>query len=228
MLFTRLSGVARQGRKATQGEAGNMKKSRSKRAESPSELIDARIEDLDDWRGRDALPAPRPDQGGRPRSGRGVEVERDSSLVAQRADLHRRDVQECREDDLRQGSLPEGPFKPLQFQSRRQRQARHRLPRRRQAGRGGPEGSHSGRRGLEQVFSPRLVRKVDPPLAPRSALQSSAAAPFIYTALERSASVGRAAAPRTRPQPPASSWRRRLRLLGGLAGLVVGGFFGAL
>src|SRR5437899_12511765 len=31
--------------------AGNMKKSRSKRAESPSELIDARIEDLDDWRG---------------------------------------------------------------------------------------------------------------------------------------------------------------------------------
>jgi len=28
-----------------------MKKSRSKRAESPSELIDARIEDLDDWRG---------------------------------------------------------------------------------------------------------------------------------------------------------------------------------
>ena len=28
-----------------------MKKSRSKRAESPSELIDARIEDLSDWRG---------------------------------------------------------------------------------------------------------------------------------------------------------------------------------
>ena len=51
MLFTRLSSVARQGRKATQGEAGNMKKSRSKKAESPSELIDARIEDLGDWRG---------------------------------------------------------------------------------------------------------------------------------------------------------------------------------
>src|SRR5213594_1306515 len=51
MLFTRLRGVARQGRKATQGEAGNMKKSPSKRAESPSELIDARIEDLGDWRG---------------------------------------------------------------------------------------------------------------------------------------------------------------------------------
>src|SRR4029079_9092537 len=32
-------------------EAGSMKKSRSKKAESPSELIDARIEDLGDWRG---------------------------------------------------------------------------------------------------------------------------------------------------------------------------------
>jgi hypothetical protein len=52
MLFTRLSGVARQGRKATQGEADNMNRSRSKRAESPSELIDARIEDLGDWRGK--------------------------------------------------------------------------------------------------------------------------------------------------------------------------------
>src|SRR5215475_4421533 len=47
----RFSSVARQGRKMIQGEAGNMKKSRSKRAESPSELIDARIEDLGDWRG---------------------------------------------------------------------------------------------------------------------------------------------------------------------------------
>ena len=36
---------------AFKGEAGNMKKSRSKGAESPSELIDARIEDLGDWRG---------------------------------------------------------------------------------------------------------------------------------------------------------------------------------
>jgi len=34
------------------GEAGNMKTGRSKKAESPSELIDARIEDLGDWRGQ--------------------------------------------------------------------------------------------------------------------------------------------------------------------------------
>src|SRR6476620_2879022 len=33
------------------GEKRSMKKSQSKRAESPSELIDARIEDLGDWRG---------------------------------------------------------------------------------------------------------------------------------------------------------------------------------
>jgi len=37
--------------KSDQGEAGNMGKSQSGGAESPSELIDATIEDLDDWRG---------------------------------------------------------------------------------------------------------------------------------------------------------------------------------
>jgi len=51
MLFSSFGGVARRGRKAPQGEAGNMKKSRSKKAESPSELIDARIQELGDWRG---------------------------------------------------------------------------------------------------------------------------------------------------------------------------------
>jgi hypothetical protein len=34
-------------------------------------------------------------------------------VVAQRADLHRRDLQEGREDDLRQGSVVAGPFKPF-------------------------------------------------------------------------------------------------------------------
>ena len=132
-----------------------MKKSRSKRAESPSELIDARIEDLGDWRGemlsriRALIKEADPE----------VTEEwkwRESSLVAQRADLHRRGLQEGREDDLRQRSLPEGSFWSVQFQSRRQRQARYRRPRRRQAGREGSEGSHSGRRGLEQVFIPPL------------------------------------------------------------------------
>ena len=66
-----------------------------------------------------------------------------------------RDLQEGREDDLRQGSLPEGLYRPLQFQPRRQREACHRLPRRRPAGRESPEGPRSGRRGLQRVESPR-------------------------------------------------------------------------
>jgi hypothetical protein len=49
--LARLSGARKAREKATEGKAGNMKKSPSKRAESPSELIDARIEDLGDWRG---------------------------------------------------------------------------------------------------------------------------------------------------------------------------------
>jgi hypothetical protein len=43
--------VARRRENAVHGEAGNMKKSESRSAESPSELIDARIEELGDWRG---------------------------------------------------------------------------------------------------------------------------------------------------------------------------------
>lgn len=81
-----------------------------------------------------------------------------SSLVAQRADLHRRDLQEGREDDIRQGSLFGEPFEPLQFQPGRQHPARHRLPGSRQAGREGPEGALSGRCGLQQVVGLRLVQ----------------------------------------------------------------------
>src|SRR5580692_2800391 len=51
--------------------------------------------------GRDAGADPDAHQKGGPRSGRGVEVERGSGVVAWRNHLHRRDVQECREDDLR-------------------------------------------------------------------------------------------------------------------------------
>ena len=108
--------------------------------------------------GRAALSDPHPDQAGRPRDDRGAEMEEavewdggGPGLVAQRDRLHRRDVQERREDDLRQGSVAEGPFRPLQFQSRRQRQARHRLPRGRQDQREGPEGSHQSRREAERL-----------------------------------------------------------------------------
>ena len=55
--------------------------------------------------GQDALPRPRSDQTGGPRGGRGVEVERRSGVVSRRDDLHRRDLQEHREGDVRQGRV---------------------------------------------------------------------------------------------------------------------------
>src|SRR5262245_38794669 len=67
--------------------------------------------------GQDAQPAPYLSQESRSRSGRGVEVERGSGVVARWNDLHRRDVQERREDDLRQRGGSEGSFGPLQLQS---------------------------------------------------------------------------------------------------------------
>ena len=41
-----------------------MKKSATTKGESPSRLIDARIKELDDWRGEDARPCPRSHQAG--------------------------------------------------------------------------------------------------------------------------------------------------------------------
>src|SRR5712691_5703327 len=101
--------IARQGRKATPGEAGNMKKSRSKKAESPSELIDARIEDLGDWRGEmlsrlRALIKEADPEVAEEWKWRGTPVWSHNGLICTGDD-----VQECREDDLRQGSIPEGP-----------------------------------------------------------------------------------------------------------------------
>src|SRR5213596_2144988 len=67
--------------------------------------------------GQGAQPAPYLSQGSRSRSRRGMEVERGSGVVARRIDLHRRELQERREDDLRQRSGSEGSFGPLQLQS---------------------------------------------------------------------------------------------------------------
>src|SRR4029077_10498442 len=78
--------------------------------------------------GQDALPAPHIDQASRPRGRRGVEVERGSGVVSRRIDLHRRDLQERREDDLLQGGCARGPSRPLQREPRWQHQACHRLP----------------------------------------------------------------------------------------------------
>src|SRR5919108_6660427 len=67
--------------------------------------------------GPDAQSAAYLGQASRSRSRRGVEVERSSGVVARRIDLHRRDLQERREDDLCQRGGSEGSFGPLQLQS---------------------------------------------------------------------------------------------------------------
>src|SRR3989475_12153224 len=58
--------------------------------------------------GEDALPAPHIDQASRPPGGRGVEVERGFGVGSRRIDLHPRDVQENRENELFQGGRPLG------------------------------------------------------------------------------------------------------------------------
>ena len=93
-----------------------MTKNGSQESKSASQLIDARIKELGDWRGkmlgrlRALIKQADPDV---------VEewMARGSGVVARWTDLHRRDLQECREDDLRQGGCSEGSFEPLQLVS---------------------------------------------------------------------------------------------------------------
>ena len=59
--------------------------------------------------GQNARSDPISHQTGRPRSGRRVEVERGSGLVARRNHMYRRDLQECREDDFREGASLDDP-----------------------------------------------------------------------------------------------------------------------
>src|SRR5262249_15057406 len=79
--------------------------------------------------GQEAPPAPCPGEGGRSPRPRGGGEEGRSGGVPPRTGLHGRDVQERREDDLRQGRGPERSFAALQLQSRGEHEARHRLPR---------------------------------------------------------------------------------------------------
>src|SRR3954447_15921222 len=67
--------------------------------------------------GEDAQPHSRFDKESRSGGGRGVEVERSAGVVARRIDLHRRDLQERREDDVRKRGVPEGSLEPLQLKS---------------------------------------------------------------------------------------------------------------
>ena len=63
--------------------------------------------------GPDALKAAESDQTGRPGGSRGMEVEGYPRLVSRRDDMYRGDLQERREDDLRQGSIIGGILFPL-------------------------------------------------------------------------------------------------------------------
>ena len=94
-----------------------MKKSGSQESKSPSQLIDARIKELGDWRGKmlsrlRALVKEADPEVVEEWKWRGV-----PAWYARRIDLHRRDLQERREDDLRQRGGSEGSFGPLQLQS---------------------------------------------------------------------------------------------------------------
>jgi hypothetical protein len=93
-----------------------MKMSGSQESQSPSQLIDARIKELGDWRGemlswlRTLVKEADPEVVEKWKW-RGVPVWEHDGI------MHRRDLQDRREDDLRQRCGSEGSFGPLQFQS---------------------------------------------------------------------------------------------------------------
>ena len=140
--------------------------------ESASALIDEKIKELGDWRGktlakvRDIIHEADPEIVEEWKWAK-ADIAWNSRLFPRRHRLHGRDVQERRQDDICQGSCVEGPFRSIQLQPRRQCQARHRHPRRRQNRRGGLEGSHprsSGAQsqGQEQAEAPASEQQAGP------------------------------------------------------------------
>src|SRR5438132_12178405 len=104
-----------------------MKKTSAQKVESPSQLIDARIKELGDWRGKtlsrlrilikQADPEVVEEWKWRKPSHPGVPVWSHAGMICT-----------GETDDLRQGRLVGGPFRPLQLQPRRQHPACHRFP----------------------------------------------------------------------------------------------------
>jgi hypothetical protein len=93
-----------------------MKKSATTKGESPSRLIDARIKDLDDWRGKTlshvrALIKQADPEVVEEWKWRGVPVWSHDG-----PDLHRRDVQERREADFLQERFAQPSFRAVQRQ----------------------------------------------------------------------------------------------------------------
>jgi hypothetical protein len=102
-----------------------------------------------------------PGQGSRSGSPGGVEVERGAVVVAQRIDLHGRDLQKRCKDDLHERSVFIGSLGLLQLHPCREHKACHGTSRGGGDRRGGVEDSCSRCRDLEHVQSPKLDREAN-------------------------------------------------------------------
>jgi hypothetical protein len=144
-----------------------MEKSAPTEGESPSRLIDARIKELGDWRGRTLalvralIKQAAPDV---------IEAWKWRGVpVWERHHLHRRDLQERRQADLRQGRGSAGPRRAVQLQPRRQYPAGDRHPRERADQRSRLQGAGAGRRGSEWAEESAVTEAADqPPPSSRS------------------------------------------------------------
>ena len=81
-------------------------------------MIDERIKELGDWRGKSLSRIRTLIKQADPEVVEEWKWRRGSGLVSRWIDLHRRDLQERREDDLCQGGRTRGPIRPLQLQPR--------------------------------------------------------------------------------------------------------------
>ncbi len=84
-------------------ERNIMRKSGSQKGKSPSRMIDERIKELGDWRSKMLSQLRTLIKQADPEVVEEWKWERGSGVVSRRIDLHRRDLQERREDDLFQG-----------------------------------------------------------------------------------------------------------------------------
>src|SRR4029079_13252238 len=115
-----------------------MKRKSAKEAtggDSPSQLINARVDALSDGRGEPLARVRSLIREADPEMVEEVKWRKPSNsmlggsgVVARRQHLYRRDLQDHREAALRQRRLDRGPFAPLQREPRRQCEARHRYP----------------------------------------------------------------------------------------------------
>ena len=99
--------------------------------ESASALIDGKIKELGDWRGKTLAKVREIIHQADPEIVEEWKWMGTPGFLPRRHRLHGRDVQERRQDDICQRSGAEGPCGSIQFQPRRECQARHRHPRRR-------------------------------------------------------------------------------------------------